>query len=130
MLGLPLVAQPEVIAVLRYYFQTDGVELESLTGDFSLPGAAKQKMHIDMRCGKHDRNQDMAHVIKVYYTMMDHDENTGPTRFVKASQRRSAFGEKAKEEESTLAYAPRGDNHGFARLAGGVPKTNHSSPDR
>ena len=108
MLGLPVVAQPEVIDVLRHYFKTNDVVLESLTGDFSLPGAAKQRMHIDMRCGKHDHDKDMANVIKVYYTMMDHDDITGPTRFVKGSQRRSASGEKAKEEESILAFAPKG----------------------
>ena len=46
-------------------------------------------MHIDMRCGKHDRGEDMANVIKVYYTIMAHDDITGPTRFVKNSQRLS-----------------------------------------
>ena len=106
--GLPLVAPPEVIEVLQHYFKTDDVVLEDITGDFSLPGAAKQKIHIDMRCSKHDRDEDMANVIKVYYTMMDHDEDTGPTRFVKGSQRLSAQGKKPKEVGSILAYAPRG----------------------
>jgi len=109
-LGLPLVAQPAVIDTLRHYFGNDDVSLEDLSGDFSLPSAEAQHMHIDFPagCGKHDRNEHMANVIKVYYTMMDHDDITGPTRFVMGSHRRSVRGEKVKEEKSILAYAPRG----------------------
>jgi len=109
-LGLPLVAQPQIIDTLRRYFDSDAVRLVNLTGDFSLPSAQAQQMHIDLPagCGKHDRDERMANVLKVYYTMMDHDDITGPTRFVKGSHRRSARGENVKEEGSILAYAPRG----------------------
>lgn len=108
-LGLSLLDQPEVIDVMRHYFRcrVEGIFVESLHGDFSLPGVEQQPMHIDMHSAK-GGNPEMANTLMVYFNMIDHDDLTGPTRFVTGSHKRLSNQSDVKEEKSVLAFAPRG----------------------
>jgi hypothetical protein len=106
---MPLVDQPEIIDVMRHYFRCkfEDICATSFHGDFSLPGVGQQGMHIDMESAR-GGNPEMAPELMVYYNMIDHDDRTGPTRFVKGSQKRLSLGREVKEEASVLAFAPRG----------------------
>lgn len=96
-------------------------------GNFSLPGATAQNLHSDLG----DRHaiasffayHDPVHpdrsyidlptpVVKVYFTLVDHDRETGPTLFVPGTHLEYSMKDVPKQEEvpagSINAYCPKG----------------------
>ena len=80
--------------MLREYWR--GVEffVSSVGGDFSLPGAEQQGMHVDAR-GVDE--------LKVYFTTVDFDQQTGPPRYVRGSHH---WRGDPREVDSVLGFCP------------------------
>lgn len=127
---LPLADRPSVARVLKEFWGSDDFTLQCTGGDFSLPEAEEQRMHADMPDRNASREMKLynyhdpenpdrtflhlhpAPYLKVYYTMVDFDDQTGPPRFVLGSHRRTADEDlpttRAEEPPTVRAFCPRG----------------------
>ncbi|CAE8731223.1 unnamed protein product [Polarella glacialis] len=100
--GLSLADSPAVCSMLQEVWKSEDFSVQCTGGDFSLPGAEAQDLHADVP-GREIADQLYASsqpgisfldlptpVVKVYFAMVDLDEQTGPPRFVRGSHLRTA----------------------------------------
>lgn len=125
--ALASVDSPAVLATLRAFWRSDRFSVQCAGGDFSLPGAEVQELHIDMPnrlvtdalYAFHDPVHpgrsflDLpAPALKVYFPMVDFGARVGPPRFVPGSHWRTAHEDVpppgAPEPPSVRTYCPQG----------------------
>eukprot|EP00747_Dinoflagellata_sp_TGD_P050828 gnl/TRDRNA2_/TRDRNA2_146984_c0_seq1.p1 gnl/TRDRNA2_/TRDRNA2_146984_c0~~gnl/TRDRNA2_/TRDRNA2_146984_c0_seq1.p1 ORF type:complete len:350 (+),score=53.16 gnl/TRDRNA2_/TRDRNA2_146984_c0_seq1:67-1116(+) len=107
-----------ICSVLSHIRRSEKFTLLCTGGDFSLPGAAMQEMHADIGkrkgAGEYYAFDDFlklpAATVKIYLTMTEFDEATGPPVFVPGSHLRFLDEDVPKDdpENRKYAYCPSG----------------------
>ena len=88
-----LIDLPTVLPILEKIWSSSQFQCSGVGGDYSLPGAQIQKLHADMRDSLSDPLSDVtifdlpSPFIVVNFLMTDFNQENGPTRFVRGTQR-------------------------------------------